>query len=110
MWIPTKDIWVPSQREFEKRWAGQEPAGHYFATPLHLDPAAYKTSWRIWTPEYRYEDTAFFVDAPVLCTAEFKALEEQLRSFCLQYPIPSRRRTFRQLESSLGRCDLRAGV
>lgn len=80
MWIPTRHIWLPSQREFEKRWAGQESAGHYFGVPLRPDLTAYKTSRRIWTPGYRHEDTAFFVEAPILCTAEFNALEEQLRS------------------------------
>ena len=92
MWIPTKDIWVPSQREFEKRWAGEPPVGHYFGSPLHPDPHAYKTTWRIWSTGYRYEGTAFFVDAPVMCTAEFKALEEQLRGFRMHYFVYNIRR------------------
>ncbi|QOT76573.1 hypothetical protein [Cupriavidus basilensis] len=73
-------MWMPSHAGFARIFAAPPPQGHYFSQRLHPNPAFYKYTWRVWTPECEWEGHAFFECVPVLSTARFMAMRDSLKA------------------------------
>ncbi|WP_035863313.1 hypothetical protein [Cupriavidus sp. SK-3] len=71
-------MWIPSRAGFARAFAMAPPRGYYFSQKMHPNPAFYKYTWQIWTPDTELEGKAFLAHAPKLGTAQHMRLRAEL--------------------------------
>jgi hypothetical protein len=63
-----------------ENWARRAPERlDFYGQYLHPNPRFYKYKWQVWTPDRELEGGAFFQSGPRLSTAQFMALQGEMR-------------------------------